>query len=355
MLSLLLGLVKIATAQTNAITNGTFSSGLSGWTTTTYSTSNQNFFSYQNFAYTWNDQYPAGTFLAQNVTNGTDAPTVSFRLSWVLATNRTNVEFWYGGVKYAHLANDAAGAITVTKYAGATGTDSFRGGMSTFYTFTFALPAGQSPSAQFLIKVLPTTNSRDDEIGIDDVFVTGNAVLPVTLVDFSALAQQDRTVLVKWTTSWERANKGYVVERSQDLKSFEVAGEVNDVAGSSNGINTYRFVDKSPYRGTSYYRLKQVDADGRTEIFRAQSVVIDGQYGVYPNPVVSQQFTLQLDEPADAVLHLYNTSGIEVPVSKSNFTQQSATISPLRKLSSGVYILHIQERGQTRRHRIIFE
>lgn len=91
---------------------------------------------------------------------------------------------------------------------------------------------------------------------------------PVSLVDFGVKAQEDRSVLVSWRTSWERANKGYVVERSRDLVSFEEAGRVDEVAANSTSLSNYQFVDKNPYRGRSYYRLRQVDLDGTSSTLR---------------------------------------------------------------------------------------
>lgn len=181
------------------------------------------------------------------------------------------------------------------------------------------------------------------------------APLPVALIDFEAQAQEDRTVLVTWKTSWERNNKGYVVERSKDLTNFESVGEVKDVAGTSTSVNSYRFVDPSPYRGTSYYRLRQVDLDGNSQAFPAESIVINGKYGVYPNPVASNGFTLELDEPSSAVLHLYNASGSEVGLSKSDATEMSTRLAPAAKLTSGVYVLTVEERGTTRKHRLVVQ
>lgn len=201
----------------------------------------------------------------------------------------------------------------------------------------------------------PTANPQDQSNDALSIYTRTTVALPVSLVSFTAQAQTDRTVLVNWTTSWERANKGYVVERSKDLKNFERAGEVTDVAGSSNSVNSYRFVDASPFRGTSYYRLRQVDLDGTSQTFKAESVVIDGRYGVYPNPVANQQFTLELDEPATAVLHLYNASGSELGLNKSDLTELSTKVTPSSKLSSGVYILKVDERGTTRKHRLVVQ
>ena len=115
-------------------------------------------------------------------------------------------------------------------------------------------------------------------------------------------------------------------------------------------------MDNAPYRGTSYYRLRQEDVDGSSQVFKAEPVVIEGRYGVYPNPVVSQQgFTLELDEPASAVLHLYSASGSELGVGKSDSGESSTKVLPSSKLTSGVYILTVEERGTTRKHRLVVQ
>ena len=130
---------------------------------------------------------------------------------------------------------------------------------------------------------------------------------------------------------------------------------MTDVAGTSNSISSYRFEDKNPYRGTSYYRLRQVDLDGGSQTFPAKSVVIDGRYGVYPNPIASNGFTLELDEPSSAILHLYNASGSEVGFSKSPVNEVSTKLAPASKLTSGVYVLTVEERGVTRKHRLVVQ
>lgn len=201
----------------------------------------------------------------------------------------------------------------------------------------------------------PTANPQPSSNDFTSVYTHTTNALPVSLVGFTAQAQADRSVLLNWKTSWEKSNQGYVIERSKDLKRFEEVGQVKDVAGSSPNVNAYQYVDQRPYRGTSYYRLVQVDVDGSRHTYKAESVVIDGRYGVYPNPVVSHSFTLELDEPESAVLHLYDGSGRQVRVSQSELTELSTKVSPASKLSAGVYVLTVEERGQLRRHRLVVQ
>lgn len=90
------------------------------------------------------------------------------------------------------------------------------------------------------------------------------APLPVSLVSFTAKPQANRTIAIAWTTSLETNNKGFYVERSKDLQSFEKVGEVGEISANSSALKNYALTDQVPYVGTSYYRLKQTDLNGQT-------------------------------------------------------------------------------------------
>jgi hypothetical protein len=180
-----------------------------------------------------------------------------------------------------------------------------------------------------------------------------DAALPVSLVSFTAQAQPDHTVLLSWKTASELNNKAYLIERSKDLRNFESIGQVSDVGGTSNQSNAYLFIDTNPYQGTSYYRLRQVDLDGSSQTYPARSVIINGNYGVYPNPVVGQQFTLNLDEPYSVVLRLYSVNGREISLIHSASSAASTVVRPGSLLTPGIYLLTVEERGALREYRLV--
>jgi len=207
------------------------------------------------------------------------------------------------------------------------------------------------------VELAPNGFSTPQPSGNDhlSVFTNVSAPMPVSLVWFKAEPQADKTVLVSWQTSMESANKGYVVERSKDLKRFEPVGEITDVAANSKTLQTYRFTDATPYRGTSYYRLRQVDLSGLSHEYAAVPVSLDGVYGVYPNPVASTGFTLSLDEPSSAVLRFYSATGRAISLEKSSSSERSVELKPSEKLSTGIYVLQVEERGQLRTHRLVVQ
>ncbi len=89
---------------------------------------------------------------------------------------------------------------------------------------------------------------------------TFDCPLPIELFHFDATALDDR-VRVEWSTASERDNDYFVVERSADGDRFDVIGTIPG-AGTSAMMRNYIFDDAMPLRGTSYYRLRQVDLDG---------------------------------------------------------------------------------------------
>ncbi|GAB2531303.1 hypothetical protein GCM10027085_22720 [Spirosoma aerophilum] len=183
------------------------------------------------------------------------------------------------------------------------------------------------------------------------------APLPVTLVSFSAEPQSDRTIRIGWITSLETNNKSFLVERSKDLIHFETVSLLSELAPISNALKTYHLVDQTPYSGTSYYRLTQRDLSGKSTVYPAVSVVLrESAYGVFPNPVVSEgRFSLRLDEPETATVSLYGVDGRSHPIEKAGVQSGNLLLKPTGKLSAGLYVLTVEERGQAREHRIIIE
>jgi hypothetical protein len=184
-----------------------------------------------------------------------------------------------------------------------------------------------------------------------------NNPLPVSLVSFTAKVQENRTVALAWVTSMETNNKGFLIERSKDLIYFEKVAELTEVSSGSNALKTYHLTDFIPFAGTSYYRLTQTDLNGKATVYPAVSVILrDAAYGVFPNPVMNgQRFALRLDEPETARIHFFSSDGRTIPIQYTGIESGNLLLKTANKLSTGVYILTVEERGQTRKHRLVIE
>ncbi len=93
----------------------------------------------------------------------------------------------------------------------------------------------------------------------------GTNPLPIELLFFKASCENNSTKL-SWATASETNNDYFSVEKSQDGFTFE---NINNIPGAGNSNNTlfYSATDEKPFSGTTYYRLKQTDFNGKLYLF----------------------------------------------------------------------------------------
>lgn len=94
--------------------------------------------------------------------------------------------------------------------------------------------------------------------------------LPVKLTNYSARAAGS-TAVVEWTTASEENNRYFILERSGDGQQFSAIDTIA-AAGHGGGGASYRQVDERPLAGVNFYRLVQVDLDGKANYFDVLTV-----------------------------------------------------------------------------------
>ncbi len=117
-----------------------------------------------------------------------------------------------------------------------------------------------------------------------------DVLLPITLVKFSGEVRGKQNLL-HWTTANELNNTGFEIQRSNDGANFNRLDFITTKAvnGSSNRNLTYDFTDANYVTSTNYYRLKQVDKDGRFSysnivVLKNNNPIGMNLVNVYPNP-----------------------------------------------------------------------
>lgn len=156
------------------------------------------------------------------------------------------------------------------------------------------------------------------------------SALPIELLSFQAKNQNNQNHLT-WQTATETNNQGFEIERSINGIDFEKIGFIKG-KGNSNQIQNYRFIDANPF-STSYYRLKQIDFDGKFEYSNTISIKIRKEKGIqfYPNPT-NGIVTIESAEILNADILIYNNIGILVKTTKA----QNNTIN-ISDLPMGMY------------------
>jgi hypothetical protein len=113
-------------------------------------------------------------------------------------------------------------------------------------------------------------------------------------------------------------------------------------AGNSTLTKHYQGKDNHPYKGISYYRLKQVDFDGAYSYSDIKSVNFtdsEEQVHFYPNPSSGVVHITNLNSFKDYVINFYDLTG-KLMVSKNTTHQNNFTFSA-QELASGLYIIQI--------------
>jgi hypothetical protein len=126
----------------------------------------------------------------------------------------------------------------------------------------------------------------------DDATVTVNfptgAPLPVSIINFNGV-RNGSSVSLKWTTTFENNNKGFEIQRSIGGGDYQTAGFVNSKGadGNSQISLNYEFKETNSTTAFTFYRLVQLDKDGRYKVFTARPIrglQQEDKMILFPNP-----------------------------------------------------------------------
>jgi len=156
-------------------------------------------------------------------------------------------------------------------------------------------------------------------------------VLPITLADFKAVAADDK-VTVEWKTATEINNDYFTVERSADGWDYAPLMKVKG-AGNSTEPLSYSINDDSPLPGTSYYRLRQTDFDGRIAVF--PPVAVNAKKALVYLSATGNKLKVYIDSGDEfTTVDIYDVSGQKV------FSKNEHLISGLNILTYDLSLLN---------------
>ncbi len=176
--------------------------------------------------------------------------------------------------------------------------------------------------------------------GADKVsFTTNCGALPVKLLNLNAVWQDGSTKKVKltWQTTNEINAAGFTIERSSNAKDFMAIGYLS--ATNTTGLNSYIFSDVNPVEGLLYYRLQQLDKDGKFTY--SQVVVVNSKTNaglcVSPNPAVADHVVINHPfAKSGSMLQLVSGDGKTI-INQMVSPTSSLTSVNVSALAAGVY------------------
>ncbi|WP_375561217.1 T9SS type A sorting domain-containing protein [Bernardetia sp. OM2101] len=201
----------------------------------------------------------------------------------------------------------------------------------------------------------PADVSDTTRVQCDDI------LLPITLLDFNARHYSDNSVLVDWQTANEKENQGFYVQRSINGKDFKdltfILGK-----GTTNNLSSYEFIDEEYWPGTAYYRLQQVDNNGKTMLTKVVSVERDFTnlpFTLYPNPNrAGGELHLRgiTNKTSIQNIQIISITGQQVlvnPTLKTTF--DGVAIDLPQKMAKGVYIVQFVTEFGMQNYKFVIE
>lgn len=204
------------------------------------------------------------------------------------------------------------------------------------------------PNITYRVEITYDIRSGGTFTVFDDLTLNPNPVgenppptLPVNFVGLYAVRMDNNTVNVKWDVAYERDVKEYQIERSDNGTTFKTIGSV-----PSNGKSVYSFIDGGAGAGTVLYRIKNLDADGKSKystILRLKGV---NSYGntlrMYPSPAQAQATVEHKQLPANANITI---STIDGRILKAIKPSPGASHTPvdLSGMAAGTYIIRLND------------
>jgi hypothetical protein len=198
----------------------------------------------------------------------------------------------------------------------------------------------------------------------------GTGGLPIQMASSAASVIRDNDVEVTWKTVSETNNYGFEIYRRRSNVGEWIRIGFVEGHGTTLAPQSYSYVDRALSIGQYYYRIKQVDLDGTSEIFPKgtpsepeMEVTVGLTPGAfvlvqnYPNPfnpTTTIEFTAPQNGPA--TIKVYNVLGQEV-ATVFNGDVEAGRINTARlnasNLPSGLYFYRLRSAGKIETKRMI--
>lgn len=168
-------------------------------------------------------------------------------------------------------------------------------------------------------------------------------ILPVTYTYFNVKKVNNDAVLT-WETAQEKNSDYFEIQTSADGKSF-IALDRIQAAGNSSAPKSYTYTDKDIAAGDHFYRLKQVDLDGKSEYSTVRLVehnIADNGRTllIAPNPA-SDNIHIKVGQSKEAkTINIYTIDGRKVYT--QNLTNESKISITTAGLQAGTYIAELR-------------
>ena len=174
---------------------------------------------------------------------------------------------------------------------------------------------GNNLISSITIRYKNASGSQNDpaaqNIAIGNLSFQKPILVPVTFTYIKAKVHPHQTSIY-WQTATEHNNKHFEIEKSNANQSWSKIGTVQG-SMESYSLKNYSFTDPVINPGITYYRVRQVDQDGKSRYSEIVTVTHTHKHfiaEIYPNPVeISSVISLYADHPDEVIVTIIDALG----------------------------------------------
>ena len=184
---------------------------------------------------------------------------------------------------------------------------------------------------------------------------SGTPVLPLNLLSFKAQLKNEFNAAVKltWITANEVDTRSFAIERKSD-KDFETIGTI--IAKNVAGKNLYSFTDYTPLTGSTYYRLKMIDLDGKISFSKVEIINNSNlAFNVFPNPATATINIIHSKALTEASFEIVDLGGKPVLFRNVKEGEIQTPAIDVAALPKGIYLVRFKNGSETKTSKFVKE
>ncbi|MFN4006014.1 MAG: beta strand repeat-containing protein [Chitinophagaceae bacterium] len=192
--------------------------------------------------------------------------------------------------------------------------------------------------------ILPLAYPNVPFINIYNYLNETTITLPNDVKDIHASLNRDG-VLIDWRNTNETNVALYEVERSADGYKYV---NIGNTLPKGNGMNGYQFLDRNPFAGGNYYRIKTIGKDRSAKYSAVVFIKTNtntSDIAIYPNVIKDVTFTLQMNNSPKGKysVRIFTQNGLLADATDFEHAGGSATrtINAYGMMLSGTYIVEV--------------
>ena len=209
-----------------------------------------------------------------------------------------------------------------------------------------------------LTKTIIDTMPKNNYLGatITTSFLA-DALLPIHISDFKA-SRNNRSIQLTWESLAVANNKGFGVQRSGDSQNWESIGFLNSIESATS----YSFDDNQPLVGNNFYRLNQIDDNGKNCFSEVVKIpfeitnIANSIFSIYPNPT-KEIMNIQLGVLNDTkiIVEIFAEDGKSIYSKKYSTSSRSVIPISLTGLTAGNYLVRLTAGNTSQINKVVIK